>query len=597
MVSGIRWRLISYYLAVIFLALLLTGISFISFLNHFYRSNLEDELVKQALLAAALVEESSTHGFNAEELDLLCKYLEDKVGVRLTIVNKEGTVIGDSAENPALMDNHRYRPEIDESFKYGQGSSTRYSETLEQDMLYVAVPVRLGSSEPGSEGAVRLSMSLKEVDMALLRLRLFILGALIIATLAALLLGMKLSSKIINPLKKISSAAGSIAEGNFEPPLNVTGRDELADLSLIVKEMGRSLKSKVEQVTLEKNKLNAVISSINSGIVLVDRSLRIEMINPAAEEIFDVTRQEAVGLPVQVALRYYALLDNIKEVYREGNSRDFEIYLYHPRAMTLQTFLIPVSRDRKSEDTVGVLAVFHDITSLRSVEKMRSEFVANVSHELRTPLTKIKGYAETILSREITPDQLADFLQIIDVEAGRLSILIDSLLDLSRIEGQKEIIKKEKINLNALIDETVNELVEMSRPNNAVLNTDFPHSPVWVKANPDWLKQALFNIIENSIKYGHSGVRVVIAVESCSKYAVVSIADNGPGIPAADLPHIYERFYRVDKARSRKQKGTGLGLSIVKHILEAHSASYKMESTEERGTVFRFSLPLLPSPE
>lgn len=586
----LQWKLIAYYLAVIAVVVVVMGVSFTWFLNSFYRDNLRAGLHNQALLAGELFGRLLDQGTGAVELDALCKNMGRETGVRFTLVDTSGRVWGDSLEDPARMENHRDRPEIRQALAEGKGEATRYSATLGEDLLYLALPI--SGPQVGPRGVIRVAVPLAQITSATFKIKVFTAAALFTAAVAALILGFLLSRGITRPLGRVAGAARAIAAGCFDPPLEVLERDEIGQLARTVKEMGLALNVKVDQIILEKSKLETALTSADSGVILFDRDLRIELINPAAENIFGVTREEVAGVPARSALRFYSLLDNLRATTGTGEHRRFELNLFYPRDLTLQVSLAPV-RDGGGA-VMGVLALFHDITALRSVEKMRSEFVANVSHELRTPLTSIKGYSETILKNvDIPPDQLQDFLGIIDREAGRLSRLIDELLDLSRIEERKGIFKKQLVDLAGLAGQALEDLRETISQKEARIEELYPDNPAFVPGNPGWLRQALFNILENSLHYGGQGVtvRLSLTAEQGGR-ATLEIADTGPGIPASDLPHVFERFYRADKARSRRSGGTGLGLSIVKHIMEAHGADYAITSREGEGTVFRFSLPL-----
>lgn len=596
MFKGIRWRLFSYHLSVIAVVVMGMGAFFTWFIDYFYMGNLRSQLFSQLHLASALVQEAEKKNASQEDLDAICKKLSHEIELRLTMIAPDGTVLGDSMDTPERMENHLDRPEIQEALRDNLGTSTRHSVTTGKDMFYAAMeqPAAEGTESPAAVrvGFIRLAMPLSAIHVALRQLRLFILIALAVSSLGALAVGMALSLRITKPLRKISEAARAIAGGNFKPPLEVKGGDEIAGLARTVKEMGEDLSKKMNQVLLEKSKLDTVIMSMNIGIILVDQNQRIELINPAAENIFGISRQEAAGATVMTVLRNYPIHENLLEVYAEGKPRSFELTLYYPRTVTLHTSMAPVIDS--SGIVMGVLGLFHDITSLRTLEKMRSEFAANVSHELRTPLTAMKGYAETILDQDLEEEQLREFLQIIERKAGELARLVDSILELSRIEGEKDVIEKERLDLRLPAGEALNSLDDLRQQKEISLYTDFSVEPVWVTGNADWLRQAVINIAGNSIKYVHRGGKLSVKIKVDLDQAIMELSDDGPGIPAADLPHIFERFYRVDKARSRRSGGSGLGLAIVKHILEAHGAFYRIESEEGQGTVFHFSLPLHP---
>lgn len=594
MFTGIRWRLISYFLIIIAFIVLIMGAFFIWFLNNLYIQTLQENLYIQTRLTGSLIEEMIERGSLRGEIDAVCKDLSEEFGVRITLMDSEGVVWIDSASDPSVVENQRHHPEIIEALQHGMGVSVRFSTTLGEYMLYLAVPFPDGSGwEAGAyplAGVIRLALPLYPINAAIANLRLFILGFLLFASLLALGIGVILSHRIIDPLQKIVSAAQAISAGNYRPLLEVSGRDELTELAQNIKSMGHSLDKKIHQVLREKNKLETVISSINSGIILVDHTLTIEMINPAAEKLFGIEREKVVGTPLQTTLRHYSLLENLKAVLRGSAAKLIELNIFYPRVEILEVYLIPVAGVRSS--TIGVLLLFHEVTHLRSLDKMRSDFVANVSHELRTPLAVIRGYTETILHEKLSQNQLFEFLQIIDRETGRLSSLLDSLLDLAQIENEREVVKKEQVDLSALLAEVLLLVEGIRLQKEIALSADITCERAFVLVNREWMGQALVNILENSIKHGNHGGELNVRLYSEHNIVTVEVEDNGPGIPEADLPYVFERFYRVDKARSRKSGGTGLGLSIVKHVMEAHNAVYGLESKEGKGTTFRFSLKL-----
>jgi two-component system phosphate regulon sensor histidine kinase PhoR len=568
------------------------GALFVWFLNYFYMQSLSENLYNQARLTAVLIEEMAGRDASPEEIDNLSKTLGRELNLRITLVDEQGIVLADSAEDPSKMENHGLRPEIIEALEQNKGIATRYSATLDEQMFYLAIPLdyTFGDYDSASRAAIRLALPLAAINRAISNLILSILGALLLSSIVASVTAVIISSRITGPIEKISSASMEIARGNFYPGLEVSGKDELAKLAGNINEMGQALDIKIAQVVLEKNKLETVLSSMSSGIVFVDSNLKVELVNPAAEKLFDVDRAKVIGSPVRNTVRYYALYENLKAVCSDGNPRILEMNLYYPRNTVLETHILPVVSG--GNRVSGILLVFYEVTHLRSLEKMRSDFVANASHELRTPLTTMRGYTETILNEDLPSDQLMEFLQIIERETKRLSGLIDELLDLSRIENEKGFVRKETIALGSLINEAVERVEELAQRKDFTISYEGLESNLKIMGNHEWLCQALVNILENSIKHGNPGGKILIKLQQKGENALVEISDNGPGIPESDLPYIFERFYRADKARSRKSGSTGLGLSIVKHIMEAHRAEYSIESIPGQGTTFRFSLPL-----
>jgi len=592
--SGIRRRLIVFYLVVIAVIVLLMGIFFIWFLSNYYMETLRENLYNQARLSAALVEEMLARDAAPAELDQLCKNLGEELGFRLTLVAPDGTVLADSAEDPVLMENHSSRPEIIEAMEKKKGVSTRYSVTLDEEMYYLAIPISSGSetnSEINSTAVIRLALSMAGIKEAQSNLVFFIIVVLLISSIASMTAAVFLSERITGPIEKISAAARAIAGGNFTPEIKVKSRDELGQLASNIREMGGSLSKKMNQVVWEKNKLETVVSSMSSGIILTDKEQNIELINPAAEKLFDLESGKAVGNSFQNVIRYYTLNENLKAVCLDGEAKTVEINLHYPRAAVLDVYIIPVFGSEGL--IIGALLIFHETTELRSLEKMRSDFVANISHELRTPLTTVRGYTETILHENLNRQELTEFLQVIDKETGRLSALLDDLIDLAQIENEKGLVKKEPVDLKAVIDEALLRVDDLKIQQRVTISNNFPQEDIKVVGNPEWLRQAIINVLENSIRHGRKGGKVQVSLAKKNGNAEVKVADDGPGIPDADLPYVFERFYRVDKARSRKSGGTGLGLSIVKHIMEAHRATYSLQSRQDEGTIFTFTLPLI----
>ncbi len=592
MFRGIRKRVVANYLLVIAVTVLLMGALFIWFLNYSYLNTLRENLFIQARLTVALVEEMNERGASLDEIDRMCKSLGEELGVRITYIEQDGTVLADSSENPLLMENHGSRPEVVEALSGTRGFKVRYSITLAEEMLYLAVPVKeTGLTRDADKRAViRLALPLVAVNKAVSDLVLYIIAALLLSSLAALGASYFISSGITGPIQKISKASKAIAKGNYYPSLEIRGKDELADLAINIREMGKTLDHKIEQVLREKNKLESVVSSMDSGIIFLDSRLNVELINPAAENLFEVSRNKVLGSPVRNIIRHYALHENLKAACHDGKPRLLEMNLYSPRNALIEAYIRPIPEN--SIPAVSILLLFHEVTHLRSLEKMRSDFVANVSHELRTPLTTVRGYTETILNEKLSGEQLEEFLIIIERETKRLSSLIDDLLDLSKIENEKAYVKKNKVKLMDLVTEVLERFKNLEEEIKLNIEGDSIDSALEVTGNREWLCQAMVNIIENSIKYGADDGRVTIKIYPEGNKAVIEISDNGPGIPEADLPYVFERFYRVDKGRSRKSGGTGLGLSIVKHIMEAHEAEYSLESKDKMGTLFRFKLPL-----
>jgi len=574
---------------IITVSLLTIGGYLIWRIESFYMSILEKQIVNEALMAGELIDSIMAAEKEEQLVDDMCKRIGADTGHRLTYIAPDGRVIGDSLEEVHLMENHLNRPEIQSALLEGKGTSQRYSSTVDMEMYYVALALE---SDGQTRGFVRISVPLYFIQSNISQLRTILMSGLLLALLISSLLSMRFSGKIIRPLEEMGRVARGIASGDFNKRVNYRRNDEIGVLSRTINEMGETLKEKVEQVVYEKNRLETVVSSMTSGVILCSDRGEIDFINDAAAAIFGLSKAEVAGLPLNVAFRSYLLYDQFQEALAGGEIKTFDLNLFFPETRVLQVHMIPV-KDHAAAKTIGVLAVLHDITGLRSLERMRSEFAANVSHELRTPLTTIKGYAETLMDEANWEDRdtALHFIKTIDKEAERLSRILSDLQNLSQIESNKGVMKKQKVFIKQIVKEAVSLLKKQADSKNLDVKLEAGQGECCIQGNPDWLLQLFIDLLDNAIKYTADGGKIVIAIREKGNECIVAVSDTGMGIPAADLPYIFERFYRADKARSRRLGGTGLGLAVVKHIVEAHNGRVDVKSSVGEGSTFTISFP------
>lgn len=354
--------------------------------------------------------------------------------------------------------------------------------------------------------------------------------------------------------------------------------------------MTQKLQYQIDEVSQEKSRLENIVSTMASGVMVLDSEGRVRIINRAAEKMFGISFAASEGKHCVEVIRHFGLNEEILRCLKDAHVIEYEFTFYFPEEKNIKSYIAPVYRDQSQS---GVTIVFHDITDLRRVEQMRADFVANASHELRTPLTVIKGYAETLLGGAM--DDLAareKFVSVIDKEADRLQRLVDELLTLSRVESQVKEAKRQTVPLTEVVKSAAEELKHRFQEKDIALKTTFAESvdPVW--ANADEMKQVLVNLLENALKYTAPGGKVQVSVAGEGEFVRVQVTDTGIGIPAKEMPRIFERFYRVDKARSRQMGGFGLGLSIARHIVENHGGQIGVESIQDQGSTFWFTLPL-----
>lgn len=547
-------------------------------------SSLEQQVVNEAMITGELVSSIKTKADSETLIDEMSKRVGGETGHRITVIAPDGRVIGDSLENTEHMENHLHRPEIQAALRAGRGTSQRFSSTVDMEMYYVAM---LLESEDEGIGFVRIAVPLSFIKENISELRIILVTGLLLALFISSVLSLRFSGRITRPLKEVGQVARGIASGDFSRRVKYNGKDELGVLAGTINEMGEKLEENVDQVVYEKNRLETVVSAMTSGVILFNDQGEVDFVNDAVALLFNLTKEEVTGKPLNVAFRNYLLYDQFQAALIGKEIRSFDLNLFFPDTRVLQVHMIPI-RDHATAKAIGVLAVLHDITGIRSLERMRSEFAANVSHELRTPLTTIKGYAETLLDETTWDDRetLLHFLKIIDKEAERLSRILNDLLNLSQIESHKGVMKKQKVFVNHVLTEAVMLLHKQAADKNLDVKLETGEKGYSIEGDPDWLLQLFIDLLDNGIKYTPDGGNITLTLEEQGNECVVAVKDNGIGISASDLPYIFERFYRADKARSRRLGGTGLGLAVVKHIVEAHNARIEVKSTPGEGSTF-----------
>jgi two-component system, OmpR family, phosphate regulon sensor histidine kinase PhoR len=422
-------------------------------------------------------------------------------------------------------------------------------------------------------------------------LDLLVWGYLLVAVLVPPIWGYRLTVRMARALAQTTEAARRLADGDFSRNLAewAAENSELFDLEQSINATAVHLRERVAELGVEKARLEAILCNMDDGVLLVDGKKRIMLVNPAAESMFGIAGAEAVGKDHLEVTHHFHLDELLGKVLATSQPQVLEIKRAKPGEQILEARMAPAGGAGEPQ---GVLLVIRDVTRSRKLEQMRTEFVSNVTHELRTPLTAIRGFAETLLEGALDdPDAAHHFVEIIKRESDHLGHLIEDLLDLSRIESGKLKVRKEPVDLATLAAETVGRLAEKAQGLGVQLNLAFPEGLPVISGDPARLAQVLINLVDNGLKYTPAGGSVTVSAEEAGPFLKVTVRDTGVGIPKADLPRIFERFYRVDKARSRATGGTGLGLSIVKHIVDAHGGSISCVSDVGQGAVFTFTLP------
>ncbi len=589
MIKRISGKLFFTYLIIIIICVISVGLFSTFYLRDFYLNHLSSNLESNATLVKDILYPDLTKN-NLSQINSKVKMLGEEIKTRITIIDPQGKVLGDSEENPALMENHSDRPEIKEALQGRTGKNIRYSATLGVDMLYISIPV---VTDNQILGVVRLSLPLVEVKENIAYLRRITFLAALIGLLLASFVSLIMSLSITRPLREMTEISQRISQGDFSKKLKIRSQDEIGQLADNLNQMSEELENKLKIISEDKDKMEVILSSIVEGIIAVDKEGRIILFNQALKEMIGYSGNSVLGKFHWEVIRNNQVNKILKETLQKGETLTREITLFSPQEKIFYVSASPLIEKTK---IWGAVVVLNDITEIKKLEKMRSEFVANVSHELRTPLTSIQGFVETLKEGAVDdPEKARYFLSIIERQSDRLNTLIEDLLQLSKIESEERLMNFQAVNLKELIEQVTLEFKGKIEDKGQLLKVDIPPQLPLLKADAEQIATALRNLLDNAIKYTPNKGEISITVLEKEKDIYVEVTDNGIGISSEHLGRLFERFYRVDKDRSRTLGGTGLGLAIVKHIVQAHGGKVGVGSELGKGSKFFFTLPKSPS--
>ncbi len=586
---SIRWKLLALFLLIVIAGLAVAYFFLIPKLREYFEENLQADLENQLMVTKALLESYILdEGMLRDRADEIADRIAEHLNLRVTLISMDGEVLGDSDLTPEqliYLENHSDRPEIRDAREKGIGISKRWSSTVKKNLLYLAVP--LGREK--QVAFLRFAVPLEKIEGFVADIRKIVIGALFVVLLLSVVVSASIWFLVTKPLTEMTTIARAYGDGDFSRKPSIRSKDEIGELAKAMGSMVDEIKSRIVEVEQEGAKLRTVLSSMFEGIMVTDEKGQILLVNPSMRKWLSLESDPVGKKPIEV-IRYITVqevVDKIIENKQEVLSNEIRISL--PEEKVLQINGAPILRDGKLE---GVVLVFHDITRLKLLERIRQDFVANVSHELRTPIASIKGYSETLLEGAVDDKSVAkDFLRVIYQESERLASLIDDLLDLSKIESGRMEMEFAPCELHPIVAACVEALRKKAEEKGVKVLIAFGDEIPKVMADERRLSQVLLNLIDNAIKYTPEGGSVTISASQKDMCVQVDVSDTGIGIPEKDLPRIFERFYRVDKARSRELGGTGLGLAIVKHIVLAHGGDVWVKSRLGSGSVFSFTIP------
>lgn len=577
-------KIFATYMIVVLISLLVSGILILDKVDDYLTEGIESRLMSNAKILQRVVQKQMAEGANKEEIQRFIMDTGSDLNSRITVIDIKGNVVADSDIRSLEIENHKSRPEVKNALKGEAGMSIRYSTSLKKNMMYVAVPIQRNNA---ITGVVRLSLPLVEIKQLSNSVLRIVFWTTLIGLIIAFIFSSLFSKKITKPLQDMAMAAGEIARGNYNMKIRTRENGEIKALANSFNIMTDSLQQTVRELTDRKRKIEVVLSSMTDNLIAVDHNCNVIMLNPSAEGFFKINEQDALNRHLLEIVRNQDLYEYINEVLINGQVVSKEFKIFKPEERVFRVNIAPILE----ENNCGAVAVIRDMTEFKKLEKARTEFVANISHELKTPLTSISGFIETLLDGAYKrPEDCLHFLEIIKQESDRMTRLINDLLYFSNLENPKTPMAKSKVDIIKMINKALNALqtaIDEKRHEVIVKKPDKAY--VW--ASEDAVIQLLINLLDNAIKYTQPDGKIEVIVKEQSEYIAVSVADSGVGMSREEISRIFERFYRVDKSRSRDIKGTGLGLAVVKHLLKAQGGDISVKSELGKGSTFTFRLP------
>lgn len=584
MFRQIRWRIAVPFVALFSILLLGLGIYLVNFIRQTKVQEFESQLSAESYLLADFIQSLSLENeLGLIDLDNLAKHWAALLGARVTIIAPDGSVMGESDAVLEAMDNHLNRPEIQQALSDGFGRSIRFSQTEGENQMYIAVPVQ----EDGQVIAIaRVALSLRQIEAEISQIVRIIILSIFIAAIFAFVLATFIADYIARPIYQLTD---QIMNFSFTKPgdrLFPTSEDEVGQFARVFNELVAQLRFQYDALETERSKLVAVLQQLSDGVLIVDEQGLVQLINPAAQRIFGTTEDKAMGQSIVTVLRQYQLIELWKQARETGESQLIPVEI-PTKKLFVQSEAIPLGETLPG----STLMVFQDITHVRRLETVRRDFISNISHELRTPLASLKALTETLQESALDdPPAARRFLTNIETEVDALSLMVQELVELSRIESGKVPLQLKSVLPEELLSEAAERLRLQAERSGLRLIIDCPPELPTVLADPPRMEQVIVNLLHNAIKFTPGGGEIRLSALLEDDSVVFSVSDNGVGISPEDLPRIFERFYKADRARSGG--GTGLGLAISRHLVEAHSGKIWAESVEGVGSTFYFSLPV-----
>ncbi|SEK87196.1 two-component system, OmpR family, phosphate regulon sensor histidine kinase PhoR [Carnobacterium iners] len=559
-------------------------------MQNYVNENQQEDLLEQSKLVLSnfdgLAKDKAAFSDLKEEAIKVKEYTNQ----RITLIDLNGTVIYDSKiDNYVSLENHSNRKEIQAIIKgESQGTDSRTSESTKKRLYYVAQPVLSQSGQ--LIGVLRLAKPSEEVNQLNGQIMQSIVMFIFLALLLTAGITFLIAKYIAKPIEEVMNVAKKLSDNHYEVRFSGNGYGEINKLGQTINELAESLDDQMQEIDQNKERINELINHLVIGVMQLDEHRNIQIVNPAMCQIFDMDSNKLIGKSYAEATKSYGLSYLIEKAYRKKEIQNKEIYFYFPSERIVDANVVPIAG--KTKEDMNLIVLLYDITEIRRLEKVRTDFVTNASHELRTPITALKGFSETLLDGAMEDKViLKQFLEIMLEESTRLNLLVNDILELSKLEQRQVPISFEEVVVKEAVLSTFKLMNQKAEQKKITMNL-FEEDSVKIEGDKNRLKQILANLVDNAVIYTKPGGTIDVTVKKNKNKAMITISDNGMGIPEDEINRIFERFYRVDKGRSRNSGGTGLGLSIVKYLVENSNGKITVESKVGLGTTFALIFPL-----
>jgi two-component system phosphate regulon sensor histidine kinase PhoR len=606
MFHSIRWRIAVPYVILILVATAGMVVYLSDLVRDAHVDDLEAKLTAEARLVGDALATSPAWDEPGGDLDATAQRYADLLDARVTLIAADGTVLGESDEDRTQMDNHLYRPEVQQALRRGQGSSIRFSRTVGYEMMYVAVVVPAEGRVPGF---VRVALSLRQIEANVARLRRAVLSVASVTALGAALLALLIAEYTARPVRRLTEVVQRVADGDMSARLLPITHDEVGVLTRSFNQMSDRLRGTITKLVEERGRLTAVLDNMADGVLITDGDGRVRFINPAAARLLSIDEQVALDRPFAQVARDHRIIGLWQRCY-ERNEEQFEPVEMGRRGPFLQAIATPL----RSAGSQASLVILQDLTRVRRLETVRRDFISNISHELRTPLASLKALVDTLRDGALEdPPAAQRFLDRMETEVDALTQMVQELLELARIESGQVPFRLAPVAVADVAQPPVERLRAQAERAGLQYTLDLPPGLPPILADTERMQQVITNLVHNAVKFTPAGGQVWVSgcrfqVSSEGQvqpeiwnlksetlppgdWVVIAVQDTGVGIPADDLPRVFERFYKADRARSGG--GTGLGLAIAKHIVQGHGGHIWAESIEGKGSIFYVALPAL----